>query len=335
LRYRAPRFDNRTKPAGWLAPSLQHRVDTVLSWVARLRRIVPVSGIAIELVCFDTQALENPEISGVEYQEGTLAGYEVREYLLEKWQRACAYCGVTDVPLNIDHIHPRARGGSNRISNLALACILCNTDKGAKSVEEFLADRPAVLARVKAQAKAPLKHAAAINATRQALFNALKATGLQVEAWSGGRTKYNRCRIGIPKTHALDAACVGRIETLSGWQIPTLGIRAMGRGAYCRTRLDAYGFPRGYCTRQKVVRGFQTGDMVRACVPSGKKVGTHIGRVAVRAAGSFNVQTPTGVVQGINAKHCTILHRGDGYSYQGSRLLPTYKSGGIRRGISR
>jgi hypothetical protein len=89
----------------------------------------------------------------------------------------------------------------------------------------------------------------------------------------------------------------------------------MGRGSYCRTRLDAYGFPRGYCTRHKVVLGFQTGDMVRAGVPSGKKAGTHVGRLAVRASGSFNVQTLTGVVQGVHARHCTLAHRADGYNY--------------------
>jgi hypothetical protein len=67
--------------------------------------------------------------------------------------------------------------------------------------------------------------------------------------------------------------------------------------------------------------------MVRACLPSSKNAGTHVGRVAVRATGSFNVQTLTGVVQGVNARHC-ILHRSDGYGYQGPRLLPTDESGG-------
>ena len=153
LRYRPARFDNRTKPKGWLAPSLRHRVETTTSWVERLRRLTRVTGLAMELVRFDTQAMENPEISGVEYQRGTLAGFELREYLLAKWDHACAYCGATEVPLNLDHIVPRARGGSNRVSNLACACILCNEEKGARPVDKFLADRPKVLARVKAHAK--------------------------------------------------------------------------------------------------------------------------------------------------------------------------------------
>lgn len=103
---------------------------------------------------------------------------------------------------------------------------------------------------------------------------------------------------------------------------PSLSIKAMGGGSYQRTRLDAHGFPRGYLTRRKRIRGFQTGDMVRATVSSGKKAGVHVGRVAVRATGSFNIQTPTGVVQGVNAKRCIVLSRADGYSY-------TQQKGGV------
>jgi 5-methylcytosine-specific restriction endonuclease McrA len=315
LRYRPARFDNRTKPKGWLAPSLRHRVETTMSWVERLRRWCPVTGIAQELVRFDMQAMENPEISGVEYQRGTLAGTEVREYLLAKWGRACAYCGIADVPLNIDHIEPRARGGSNRVSNLCVACVSCNQKKGAQPVEVFLAKQPKVLARIKIQAKAPLRDAAAVNSTRWALFQEIKATGLAVRCGSGGRTKWNRSRLGIPKTHALDAACVGETDALAGWQAPALGIKCTGRGAYQRTRLNKYGFPRGHLMRGKSAFGFQTGDMVVADVARGKNSGRHVGRVAIRASGSFNIQTPTGVVQNVSWKHCTTIARGDGYSF--------------------
>ena len=116
LRYRAPRFNNRTRNTGWLAPSLGHRVDTTMAWVTRLLCWAPVSALSMELVCFDMQAIKNPEISGAEYQQGELAGYEVREYLLEKWGRTCAYCDGNDVPLQIEHIVAKARGGSNRVS---------------------------------------------------------------------------------------------------------------------------------------------------------------------------------------------------------------------------
>ncbi|MDR5898449.1 RNA-guided endonuclease IscB [Halomonas vilamensis] len=329
LRYRAPRFDNRTKPKGWLAPSLQHRVDTVMAWVERLRKFAPITALDQELVHFDTQKLENPEISGVEYQQGTLLGYEVREYLLEKWGRECAYCGASDTPLEIEHIAPRSRGGSNRISNLTLACHDCNTEKDRLPLAYFFATAPGLrrrlkkhghtaetrLERVQRQQLSPLRDASAVNATRWALFNGLKITGLPVTVGTGGRTKYNRQRLGIPKTHALDAACVGPLDALHDWQVPMLTIKTTGRGSYQRTRLTQHGFPRGYLMRAKQVHGFQTGDMVKAIVPTGKKAGTHTGRVAVRKTGSFNIQTEHGAVQGISHKHCTVIQRGDGYGY--------------------
>lgn len=185
-RYRRPRFLHRTRAAGWLPPSLQSRVENIMTWVNRLRRLVPISLISQELVKFDTQAMVNPEISGVEYQQGELAGYEVREYLLEKWGRKCAYCDVTDVPLEIEHIHPRSIGGSNRVSNLTLACHDCNQAKGNQDIRDFLANKPNTLKQILAQAKQPLKDAAAVNSTRWALFNRLKETGLSVETGTGG-----------------------------------------------------------------------------------------------------------------------------------------------------
>jgi 5-methylcytosine-specific restriction endonuclease McrA len=315
LRHRAPRFDNRKREEGWLAPSLAHRVETTAAWVERLRRLAPISELAQELVRFDTQKLQNPEIEGVEHQRGTLFGFEAGEYLLAKWGRHCAYCDRGGAPLEKDHIVARSKGGSDRISNLALACRPCNQRKGARDIREFLKDDPARLKRILAQAKAPLRDAAAVNSTRQALLKSLKQTALPVEAGSGGRTKHNRVRLGVPKTHALDAACVGRVGGVENIGIPTFRAKCQGRGSRSRTRLDAFGFPRGYLTREKAVHGFRTGDMVKAVVPTGKKAGAHVGRVAIRARGSFNVQTSAGVVQGVSWRHCVVLARGDGYAY--------------------
>ena len=321
LRYRAPRFDNRRRPEGWIAPSLQHRVNTVISTVARLRNVAPITSIIQELVRFDMQL-----ISGVEYQNGTLVGYELREYLLEKWGRQCAYCDKKDAPLNLDHVHPKAKGGSNRLSNLALACIPCNQKKGSKTIEAFLSNDPARLERIKRQLKRPLADAAAVNTTRWALFNALAASGLPVTTGSGGRTKYNRHRLSIPKSHALDAVCAGNMDligSIDGSQQPTLLVTANGRGAYKRTRLTANGFPRGYLMRSKSVHGFTTGDMVRAVVPSGKKQGNYVARVAIRASGSFNLQLESSVVQSVSHKYCRCLQRGNGFGY--TLIAPTRK----------
>jgi len=310
-RYRKPRFDNRTRPKGWLPPSLQSRVDNIASWTNKLRSFVPITDLSTELVRFDTQALQNPEISGVEYQQGTLFGYEVREYLLEKWGRKCAYCRKKDVPLEIEHINPKSRGGSNRVSNLTLSCKLCNKKKGKHTAAEF------GFPQLEKQAKKPLKDAAAVNATRFAVLNALKATGLTVETGTGGRTKYNRCKQDYPKTHWLDAVCVGKSgeDVFAEPTLQALQIKAMGRGSRQKCRVDKYGFPRTTAKKQKRVQGFQTGDMVKAVVPTGKKQGSYLGRVAIRTRGYFNIKTDKETVNDIHAKFCTILQQVDGYAY--------------------
>lgn len=340
-RYRQPRYNNRARasisyendkrvvsrstnnrqahqttgrPSGWMSPSLQSRIDNVYHWTRKLRKLAPISGLQVETVRFDTQKLVNPEISGVEYQQGELLGYEIREFCLEKWGRKCAYCGAKNVPLQLEHIVPRSRGGSDRVSSLTLACEACNLAKGNQTAAEF--GHPHLMD----QARQPLKDAAVVNATRYALGRALQSTGLSVSFWSGGRTKYNRVRQGYPKDHWVDAACVG--ETGAAISIPVglkpLTIKATGRGNRQRTLVDKYGFPRRdkngnlvIKMRQKRVHGFQTGDIVKAVVPAGKYKGTHIGRIAVRLEGGFRV----GSVDGINWKYCSLVQRADGYEY--------------------
>ena len=316
-RYRAPRFDNRRRPAGWLPPSLQSRVDNIRVWVSKLRVLAPVTAIALERVRFDMQQLQDPEIEGVAYQRGELFGYEVREYLLDKWQRTCAYCDAKNVPLEVEHITPRSLGGSNRVSNLTLACRACNQKKGSVPVAQFVKN-PARLARILARRKRPLNDAAAVNATRYAIGEALSTLGLPIGFWTGGRTKFNRCQQGYPKDHWIDAACVGesgRVVHLSASSSPLI-VQAEGRGTRQMCLMDGYGFQRAGPKAQKRVFGFQTGDMVRAVVPGGKKAGTHVGRVAVRATGNFNIKVSSGVIQGISYKHCVVMQRLDGYSYR-------------------
>ncbi|MBS9390911.1 MAG: RRXRR domain-containing protein [Dolichospermum sp. WA123] len=211
-RYRQARFLNRTRTKNWLAPSLQHRVETTLTWVKKLIKFAPITRISQELVRFDLQQIDNPEISGIEYQQGTLSGYEVREYLLEKWQRKCAYCGIENVPLQVEHIHPKA---------------------------------------------------------------------------------------------------IGELEILTN---KPLLIKATGHGTRQMCRTDKFGFPSRYVPRIKFVKGFQTGDIVKAIVTTGNKIGKYIGRVAVRATGSFNISASK-LVQGISYKYCKIIHRKDGYDY--------------------
>jgi 5-methylcytosine-specific restriction endonuclease McrA len=316
-RYRKPRFLNRTRAKGWLPPSLNSQVANIVTIVKRLSSLCQISAISQELVRFDTQQMQEEEISGVGYQQGTLAGYEVREFLLEKWNRRCAYCGAKDTKLEIEHIQPRSKGGSNRLSNLCLACVPCNQKKGNLDILDFLKGKPDLLKRILAQVKRPLADTAAVNATRWNLYAKLKDTGLPVEVGTGGRTKYNRTIRGLAKTHYWDAACVGvstPIKLITAGVKPLLMV-AKGHGTRQQCRTDQWGFPIRYCSRTKVHKSFQTGDIVKAIVTSGKKIGTYVGRIATRATGSFNISTRDGLVQGISHKYCKHIHKKDGYSY--------------------
>ncbi|GET38779.1 hypothetical protein MiSe_35380 [Microseira wollei NIES-4236] len=248
-------------------------------------------------------------------QQGCLFGYEVGEYLLAKCERKCAYCGEENVPLQVEHIHPKSKGGTNRITNLCLACSPCNIKKGTQSIEVFLQKKPEILKQILAQAKRPLKDAAAVNSTRWALFQRLKQTGLPVEAGSGGRTKYNRCRLELAKQHYIDAACVGKVEQLTVLTQRSLLIKATGHGNRQICGTDRYGFPYRHRSRIQIHKGFQTGDIVKAVVSNGKKIGTYVGRVLCRASGSFDIATKSGRVAGISHKYCKSIHKKDGYTY--------------------
>ncbi len=326
-RYRPARFANRRRQEAWLPPSLLSRVENILTWAARLLRWCPIGAISLEFVRFDMQLLQNPDITSLEYQRGTLFGTELRQYLLMKWDYRCAYCLATGAPLEIDHVLPVSRGGSDRVANLVIACHSCNQQKSDQFIEEFLRDRPEVLARIQAQRKAPLKDAAAVNSTRWAIYERLKALGLPLETGSGGLTKWNRQMQALPKEHWIDAACCGNStpRSLILNRVRPWLIGAKGRQKRQMVNVDGHGFPVGKAKGPSCVWGFQTGDMVRAVVTKGKKLGTYVGRVAIKTDGYFKITGAFGMVEGIHARYCTPMHRNDGYAYRnGEAALPPH-----------
>ena len=312
-RYRSSRFLNRKRKKGWLPPSLMHRVLTVETWVNRLIKLAPINSVAMELVSFDTQKMVNPEVSGVSYQQGELAGYEVREYLLEKFNRTCAYCNAKNVPLEVEHIQPKSKGGSNRITNLTLACRPCNEAKGNQDIKDFLSGKPNLLERIHFQAKQPLKDAAAVNATRWKLFETLTAKGLPITTGSGARTKYNRRRLGLPKEHWIDAACVGEVKQLTILTTQPLLVTAMGHGCRQMVQMDKYGFPRKGYRAKKPVPGWKTGDIIN--VVKGKNNGLKGVRIkTVRSKGNFDIRHGDKILS-VSRNHIQPIHSGDGYNY--------------------
>ena len=231
-RYRAPRYTNRTRKAGWLPPSVSSKLATTLKAVRFVASLLPVRQVNVEIASFDTQKMRKPEITGVAYQQGTLFGYQVREYLLEKWQRTCAYCGAQDTALQVEHIVPPGRGGSDRVDNLTLACEPCNQRKGTKTAGEF------GFPQIQAQARLPLRDAAHVSSLKTALLTqfALQFGEQQIQVRYGYQTKYQRIQVlDLSKSHAHDAVAIacklGEVVTPLSvvWQM-----RCLPRGSYQR-----------------------------------------------------------------------------------------------------
>jgi len=250
LWYREPRFDNRGRKEGWLAPSLEHKLQTHIRLVKRLKQILPITRTVVEVASFDTQKMPHPEISGVEYQQGELQGYAVREYLLEKWHRKCAYCGKKDIPLEVEHIVPKSRGGSDRVSNLTLSCHRCNQEKGNKTAAEF------GYLRIQKKAKESLKAAAFMNVIRWELANLLGCN------WTyGSVTKYWRTKLGLEKSHVNDAFVIagGTDQERAGYVYTGKQVRRQNRSLYKANLLKG---GRRKRNTVKEVEGFRRFDKV-------------------------------------------------------------------------
>ncbi|MFX1252157.1 MAG: RNA-guided endonuclease IscB [Promethearchaeota archaeon] len=214
--YRKPRFKNRRRKAGWLAPSMQHKLASHKRLVASVKELLPITKITIEVARFDTQKMDNPEIQGVEYQQGTLQGYQVREYLLEKWGNKCAYCSKSDIPLEVEHVVPKKprqgeKQGTDRVDNLTIACKNCNQAKGNMQPQDWLTkleqsqrkldhQRAQGLNHVLKNVKRPLRTAPFMNILRKYLAKELNAS-----ITYGYITKYHRIHQGLDKTHINDA----------------------------------------------------------------------------------------------------------------------------------
>lgn len=207
-RYRKVRFNNRVKSKhkGWLAPSVEAKIETHIRVVEGVCNILPIKDITVEVAAFDTQKMQDPEITGIEYQQGTLMGYTIREYLAEKFAHKCCYCGKPQgkgVRFEVEHLTPKARGGSNRITNLGWACHDCNEAKGNLTCEEF--GHP----KVRKKAESGMKHAAHMNIIRWKLYEHLKGIyGDRLRLTYGSATSFSRHEAGLEKSHTNDARCI-------------------------------------------------------------------------------------------------------------------------------
>lgn len=330
---------------GKIPPSIHSIIGNTETWVKRLSRWINIKNASVEAVRFDTQLLDDPDIEGRQYQQGTIAGTEVKEYLLVRHLHTCQYCGGAsgDPILEIEHMNPKSRGGSNSIRNLTIACHTCNQLKGSLTPDEWLACLQAKAEKTKLdeirisgiknvissrETGKSNRYCAWVNITRRRIESFLFERFGDVECSSGGKTKYNRTALGYPKDHQYDAACIGNVPA-NGYEDLTHGYyvyaKATGRGTRFRGKINKCGIiTKKLVPRAKKVFGFMNGDTAVADIPHKepkpyKHEGRYTGRVMTRASGSFDIKTSDGELVTASYRFIKKVQNADGYQYRQNR----------------
>ena len=267
-RYRKPRFNNRkNKKNGWLPPSLEQKVAVQLNEIDHLYRHFPIETIIVEVAEFDIQKIKNPNISGKEYQQGTLQGYNIRNYLLEKHSRKCFYCDKEVSTFEVEHMIPKARGGSNRIDNLTLSCHKCNQKKGTLTADEFIkrtlpVENAAKKLKQLSKEKRLFKYMAHMNATRWTLYNAINDKYSNVKITYGYVTKYNRIQAGLPKAHHIDAKCITGFAQVPSFDTTVVKTKMRRHNRQLHRATFSKGHVRKAASLPTVMFGFRLYDIV-------------------------------------------------------------------------
>ena len=311
-RYRPARFLNRTRPQGWLAPSVKSRADNVINFIKKYKKLLNIDKVMIENVSFDTtQMSSNTNLVGVAYQQGPLYQNKLRNFIFSRSGGKCVYCGAKAT--ETDHVIPKAKGGTNSVYNLVASCRSCNEKKSNKTLKEFGKIMNKDYSHLKPK-RLP-KDAAIVQIARNYMVKEITKLVSNTTTYDAWLTKYNRDSLGLPKQHYYDALSVGNVANYKFLTDKILLISAKGRGSRQMCSMNKYGFPRTSAKASKSVNGFQTGDIVKAIVTKGSKQGEYLGRVAVRASGYFDIQTKTKTIQGVGFEYCHIVQRSNGYSY--------------------
>jgi hypothetical protein len=246
--YRKARFDNRKKPDGWLSPTLQHKLDSHIKLINKVKSILPVSRIVIEVSAFDIQKLKNPDISGIEYQNGVQKGsWNAREYVLHRDNHTCQSChGKSKNPiLETHHIVSRQIGGDSP-ENLVTLCLTCH-DKVSKG-------------KLKLDVKIPTSFKAEtfMSTVRWKLINQLRESGNIVTHTYGYITKSNRIALSLDKSHNIDAFVIagGTMQERSSVQFLIKQVRK------CNRKLRRGDRSHIKNTASRFIHGFQRFDKV-------------------------------------------------------------------------
>lgn len=271
-RYRKPRFNNRRRKEGWLAPSVQNKVDSHLTVIRKVHEILPITKVIVEVASFDIQKIKNPMISGTEYQQGEqLDFWNVREYVLFRDGHICQCCKgkSKDKILNVHHIESRKTGG-NAPNNLITLCETCHN-----GYHKGIVKLPKTIHRGMS-----FKDATFMGIMRWALYEKLKTIYSDVKLTYGYITKNIRIENGLTKDHYIDARCIsGNPNAISSGDVYYYKkVRCHNRQIHKNTILKG-----GYRKRNQAayeVKGFRLYDKVlwkgQKCFIFGRRTTGHM-----------------------------------------------------------
>ena len=298
-RYRKVRFLNRVKSKneGWLAPSVENKIGTHFTTVKNVMKILPISKVVVETASFDIQKIKNPDISGVEYQQGDQLGFwNVREYVLWRDGYKCQCCKgkSKDKVLNVHHIESRKTGG-DAPNNLVTLCEYCHTQYHRGNIK-----LPKSIGR-----KSSYRDTAFMGIMRWTFYNRLKdELDIPVRMTYGYITKNTRIQNELPKEHRVDALCISghpQAEQLDHYYLQKK-VRCHNRQLH-KTTINKGGYRKNN-QAPKYVFGYQLFDKVLVnggeCFVFGR-----------RASGSFDVRRIDGekISAGINYKKLQLLEK--------------------------
>ena len=281
LRYREPRFNNRahSKNKGWLAPSIENKINTHLKVVSDVHKILPITKVIVETASFDIQKINNPEIVSYEYQQGEQLGFwNVREYVLWRDNHTCQYCKgkSKDKVLNVHHIESRKTGG-NAPNNLITLCETCHEKHHKGEIQ------------VKIKRGSSFKDADFMGIMRWTFYERLKEIYSNVSMTYGYITKNTRIENSLPKEHYVDARCISKnpLAEPLGYYFYQKKVRCHNRQIHKANILKGGIKKRNQA--EYLVKGFRLFDKVEY----DRQVGFIFGR---RSSGYFDIRKLNGEV---------------------------------------
>lgn len=319
-RYRKPRFDNRKRSEGWLPPSTQSRIDNTFHWIDRFVDLLPNPKLNIEVGKFDVQKMINPNIEGVDYQEGQTYGYyNKRYYILDRDNYTCQVCKKKGKILQTHHIIYKSHGGSDRADNLITVCTDCHTSKNHKEggvLYDWM---------IKKKKTPSYKEAPFMNIIRQRIFQKYPNANIVYGSWTTPKRK----ELGLEKTHYNDALVISQVEKDF---IDTVGIfkvkqfrkkkRSLHEATARKGRKEPNKTQKRNSKNTKCRNGYYLNDKVKAFGKVGFISGFSSGGCYIKDIESNYITTPNKTYKRVNFKHLEFVNHNNNWQFILEDFLP-------------